>query len=219
MREEKSGIVEAGKAVVVSNIKLWIFLWILLIAWLASAGVRQRKELRLQQGISRQVLRFHVLANSDEDADQAVKLQVRDGVLEWLEQELTPEEQERLELMSERVEELLPEIEQKASEILRANGFSYGARAELGCSYFPEKTYGNCTFPAGTYTALRIMLGKAKGHNWWCILFPKLCFLDCVHAVLPQESDKQLQSVLTEEEYESLFDPAEDEYKICFRYF
>ncbi|MDO5345101.1 MAG: stage II sporulation protein R [Lachnospiraceae bacterium] len=219
MKKENSGMTGRWKTLFVSNIKLWIFLAILLIAWGISAGVRREKDFRLQQGISRQVLRFHVLANSDEDADQAVKLQVRDGVLDWLEQKLTAEEQDRLELMSERVEELLPDIEQKASEILRENGFSYGVRAELGSSRFPEKTYGNCTFPAGTYTALRIMLGEAKGHNWWCILFPKLCFLDCVHAVLPQESEKQLQNVLTEEEYESLFDPAEDTYKISFRYF
>lgn len=221
MKEKKEASEKAGRwaGVFVSHIKLWIFLWILILAWLISMGVRAGKEALLQQGISRQVLRFHVLANSDESEDQAVKLKVRDGVLDWLEQELTPQEQENLDLMTRRVAELLPAVEQKACEILEENGFSYGVKAELGVSRFPEKTYGNCTFPAGNYTALRILLGKARGQNWWCILFPKLCFLDCVHAVLPQESERQLQNVLTEEEYESLFDPAEDEYQICFRYF
>lgn len=222
MRRTRGGFIlntKGWKAVFASDIKLWIFLLILAAAWMLSAGVRQIRAFQLQQGISRQVLRFHVLANSDEAADQKVKLQVRDGVLEWLEQQLNQEEQEDLDRMLERVEELLPDIEQKADEILQANGFSYVAKAKLGVSRFPEKTYGDCTFPAGKYTALQIMLGKARGQNWWCILFPRLCFLDCVHAVLPGESEDQLRNVLTEEEYESLFDPAKDEYKICFRYF
>ena len=203
----------------VSHIKLWIFLAILVLAWMLSAGIRAGRDARLQRGISSRVLRFHVLANSDGEKDQAVKLKVRDGVLDWLEQELTPQEQNHLDLMSQRVAELLPAIEQKAYEILEEDGVSYGVKAELGVSRFPEKTYGDCTVPAGNYTALRLLLGKAEGRNWWCVLFPRLCFLDCVHAVLPQESERQLQNVLTEEEYESLFDPGKDEYKICFRYF
>ena len=203
----------------IRNVKLWMFAGLLAAAWLVSAGCRQARAAALQKGISREVLRFHILANSDSREDQAVKLQVRDGVLTWLDETLTEEEQEDLEQMEKRLEELLPQIEKQAEAVLRKNGFDYGVSAKLGTSRFPERAYGNCTFPAGTYTALRIELGEARGHNWWCILFPKLCFLDCVHAVLPEESDSRLQSVLTEEEYESLFDPAEDEYRIAFRYF
>ena len=202
-----------------SHIKIWCFLGIMLIAWGASALTQKAQASRLQQGISRAVLRFHVLANSDEEEDQAVKLKVRDGVLEWLEGALTEEELNDLELMEKRIKELLPQIAEEASQILRQNGMDYEARAELGESLFPEKTYGNCTFPAGRYTALRILLGEAGGKNWWCVLFPRLCFLDCVHAVVPEESQEQLQNVLTEEEYESLFDPSEDSYRISFRYF
>ena len=210
---------EKGKVRLFFLLKAGCFAAILFLAWLLSGFMRQAEAARLQQGISREVLRFHVLANSDSPEDQAVKLQVRDGVLEWLEGELTEEEMGDLALMEKKIGELLPQIQSLSDRIVKENGMDYEARAQLGESLFPRKTYGNCTFPAGPYTALRLLLGKAEGQNWWCVLFPRLCFLDCVHAVVPEESQKQLQNVLTEEEYESLFDPMEDDYRIGFRYF
>lgn len=210
---------EKGKVRLFFLLKAGCFAAILFLAWLLSGFMRQAEAARLQQGISREVLRFHVLANSDSPEDQAVKLQVRDGVLEWLEGELTEEEMGDLALMEKKIGELLPQIQSLSDRIVKENGMDYEARAQLGESLFPRKTYGNCTFPAGPYTALRLLLGKAEGQNWWCVLFPRLCFLDCVHAVVPEESQKQLQNVLTEEEYESLFDPMKDDYRIGFRYF
>ena len=68
--------------------------------------------------------------------------------------------------------------------------------------YFPDKTYGDVTFPRGYYDALRIEIGKAEGENWWCVLYPNLCFLDSVHAVVPEEGKDKLKNVLDEEEYE-----------------
>ena len=179
-------------------VKGLLLLVLLVLSWILSVGIPHAQAAMLQKGISREVLRFHVLANSDSLADQEVKLKVRDDVLRWLEQELTEEEQGDLVLMEQKI-----------------NKFT----ASLSRDYFPEKTYGDCTFPAGIYTALRICLGEAQGQNWWCVLFPRLCFMDCVHAVLPEQSQEELKNVLTEEEYESLFDPAKDEYRICFRYF
>ena len=210
---------EKGKVRLFFLLKAGCFAAILFLAWLLSGFMRQAEAARLQQGISREVLRFHVLANSDSPEDQAAKLQVRDGVLEWLEGELTEEEMGDLALMEKKIGELLPQIQSLSDRIVKENGMDYEARAQLGESLFPRKTYGNCTFPAGPYTALRLLLGKAEGQNWWCVLFPRLCFLDCVHAVVPEESQKQLQNVLTEEEYESLFDPMKDDYRIGFRYF
>lgn len=201
------------------HIKLWVFLILLAAAWIVSSGIRQARAAALQRGIGSQVLRFHVLANSDSHEDQQTKLLVRDGILAWLETQLSREEQNDLALMEERVEALLPEIQEYANGILKERDCTYTARAVLEETYFPRKTYGDCTFPPGNYQALRILLGEAKGQNWWCVLFPRLCFLDCVHAVLPKQSQSQLKQVLTEEEYESLFDPGEDEYRITFRYF
>lgn len=90
----------------------------------------------------------------------------------------------------------------------------YPVHAELTECYFPRKSYGDCTFPAGRYEALRICIGKAEGKNWWCVLFPNLCFVDSIHAVVPEEQKKELKNVLTEEEYESLFDWKHSEFKI-----
>ncbi|MFQ9153616.1 MAG: stage II sporulation protein R [Blautia sp.] len=87
----------------------------------------------------------------------------------------------------------------------KKNGGKGDSRA--GQYPFSGKTYGDCTFPAGNYDALRICIGEAKGKNWWCVLFPSLCFVDTVHGIVPAESRQLLQKVLTEEEYESLFTP------------
>ncbi len=73
--------------------------------------------------------------------------------------------------------------------------------AEVVRCEFPDKTYGDITFPAGWYDALRIKIGKAQGHNWWCVLYPNLCFMDSVHAIVPKEGKEELRSVLTDEEY------------------
>lgn len=217
---------------ILKHSKLWSFVLLLLAAWIISSGMERARADALQKSISGKVLRFHVLANSDRDADQQIKLAVRDEVLRWLEIQLAEAgyedketgskysaKQMELEGVEKQIEKLLPKIEQTSERILKRAGFTYGARAELKEVYFPKRTYGNYTFPEGNYKALRILLGEAGGENWWCVLFPKLCFLDCVHAVFPEESQEQLRGILTEEEYESLFDPQKDAYRICFKYF
>lgn len=228
MEEKKHPIKEH----ILKHSKLWSFVLLLLAAWIISSGMESARADSLQESISKKVLRFHVLANSDRDADQQIKLEVRDEVLRWLETQLPAAvyeygetehkhsvKQMEVEEIEKRIVELLPQIEQKSEQILKRGGFAYGARAELKEVHFPERTYGACTFPEGNYKALRILLGEAGGENWWCVLFPKLCFLDCVHAVFPEESQEQLKGILTEEEYESLFDPRKDTYRIGFKYF
>lgn len=119
------------------------------------------------------VVRLHILANSDSETDQKVKLQVRDGLL-----------QKNTELLSAGVnkENVLPyfeqnreELENTAKEILRKNGFSYNAEIKLCNEYYTTRRYGELTFPAGVYTSLKVVLGEGKGHNWWCVMFPPLC--------------------------------------------
>lgn len=169
----------------------------------------------LQQGIAESVLRFHVLANSDSEEDQKVKYMVRDQVLSWLSEQMGEcGKEEEMEFLSGH----LTEIEQVADQVLVENGFSYRSEARLEDCYFPERTYGDCTFPAGWYEALRICLGEAKGHNWWCVLYPRLCFSDCLHAVVEEDQMEELEKVLTVEEYESLLgDPKQ--WRFSFRWF
>lgn len=120
--------------------------------------------------------------------------------------------------MKEFLQNNLREIERVSDQVLAEQGMPYRAEAALETVWFPDRTYGDCTFPAGWYEALRIKLGKADGHNWWCVLYPKLCFSDSVHAVVEEDQMKKLEEVLTVEEYEELLKkPAK--WKISFRWF
>lgn len=163
------------------------------------AQMRQ-KEAEMQKELAQEVLRFHVLANSDSDEDQALKLEVRDDVLAYMEEEL--QGKDSLEETKDWASSHEVELEERSEKKIREEGYDYSVHAEVTTCEFPEKTYGDVTFPAGTYEALRIEIGEAKGHNWWCCLYPNLCFIDATNAVLPEKGKEELKSVLTEDEYE-----------------
>lgn len=173
----------------------------------------------LQQGIAREVLRFQVLANDDSEDDQRVKLQVRDAVLSWVEKEMeeAPREPAGKDQVLSFLDAHLQDIQQMAEQVLDKNGFSYGASVAVERAFYPELSYGGCTFPAGWYQVLRIRLGEARGHNWWCLFYPRLCFADCLQAVSEEEQREGLKSVLTAEEYETLLRSPKD-WKISFRW-
>lgn len=120
-----------------------------------------------------EVLRLHIPANSDSAEDQAVKLALRDYILEEYSDELSACGD--LATAEKTAASLLPEIEEKCTAFLHENGFSYGARAELTTMYFTTREYDRLILPAGEYRALRITLGSGEGHNWWCVIFPQLC--------------------------------------------
>ncbi|HMM05350.1 MAG TPA: stage II sporulation protein R [Clostridiales bacterium] len=122
------------------------------------------------------LIRFHVIANSDSVCDQAVKLKVRDAVLEQVNDALSKaaSKEEAAAILSSKSDAIID----TANAVLTAEGFSYTATAKLGTSVFPTKTYGSITLPAGKYNAYRIILGEGKGKNWWCVLYPPLCFVD-----------------------------------------
>lgn len=165
---------------------------------------------RVQQGVASKVLRFHVLANSDSVGDQALKLKVRDRIIRDF-GDIFQNEQD-MAGMEKEVRKKLPQILAAAQDEIFKNGSDYGVRASIGPVAFPTKTYGSVAFPAGTYRALRIEIGEGKGQNWWCVLFPPLCFVDETKAQMPEESKEMLKSVLSEEEY-ALVTAFEDEGK------
>ena len=117
-------------------------------------------------------LRLHVIANSDSDADQRAKLLVRDELLRKYSSQLRATDKDSAE---DAVRALLGEIERTANETLRKNGCGCTATAELVRMYFDEREYDGFTMPAGMYDALRVKIGAAEGHNWWCVMFPPLC--------------------------------------------
>lgn len=189
---------------------------VLAAAFLMHTAVAEAHRTLLQQGIAEEVLRFHVLANSDSEEDQRVKYLVRDEVLAWLLEELEGEADKAA--MLSFLTGHLSEVEQVADRVLEKEGAAYRAAASVETCYFPDRTYGACTFPAGWYQALRICLGEAGGRNWWCVLYPKLCFSDCLHAVVEEGELQQLEEVLTVEEYESLLQSPK-KWKFNFRWF
>lgn len=129
--------------------------------------------LRTQAALSQKVVRLHVLANSDSETDQALKLKVRDRILvqttELLEQSENRQEAEL------KLQQALPELERLAAEEIAANGYSYTVRVQLETTWFPTKEYDGFALPAGNYLALRILIGAGRGQNWWCVVFPPLC--------------------------------------------
>ena len=157
---------------------------------------------RAGQELSREVLRFHVLADSDSPEDQQRKLEVKEALLAYMEEAMPLDAD--LEETCSWVRENLDSLEQSAEKRLREDGCSDPVRAELVRDYFPEKTYGDVTFPAGEYTALRILIGAGQGHNWWCCLYPSLCFTDAVTAHVPEEEKEELGRVLGEDEYDMI---------------
>ena len=167
----------------------------------------------LQPSIADKVLRFHVLANSNSPEDQAVKLKVRDAVGTYLEPLL--ENSQTKESCKSIVSENLEQIVEIANETLLENGYDYGATAQISSTDFPEKTYGSYTFPSGTYDALNITLGRGGGHNWWCVLYPNMCFRGSVYEVVDTDSEKTLRKVLSPEEYEAVIKSGN--YKIRFK--
>ncbi len=190
---------------------------VVLFAFVLNLGVAAAHQSILQQGIAEEVLRFHVLANSDSDRDQEIKYMVRDAVLEWMQEDMGNETTDK-QAVEAFLASHLADIEGIAEEVLQSQNADYHAKASLTTCYFPDRTYGDCTFPAGWYKALRISLGEARGHNWWCVLYPALCFSDCLHAVVEEDGKEELKHVLSAEEYDSLL-RSPKKWKISFRWF
>lgn len=172
-----------------------IFISIIVTSFIADA-----KRNEMQQELAREVFRFHVLANSDSKEDQALKMEVKEAIISYMEEELP--ESDSVETTKKWANQNLKKIEEVAKEIVKREGYTYSIHAEVTTCDFPDKTYGDITFPAGEYEALRVEIGEAKGQNWWCVLFPNLCFIDAVHAVVPDKGKEELKEVLEEDTYE-----------------
>ncbi|WP_294362954.1 stage II sporulation protein R [uncultured Clostridium sp.] len=133
------------------------------------------KEL-VYEDIANEIIRFHVIANSNTDEDQALKLKVRDKAIEFVSNSL--KESNSLEESRKFIIENKSNIESIAKSVIIENGYDYNVTSSLSRENFPDKIYGDVVFPQGEYEAYRILIGEAKGENWWCVMFPPLCFVD-----------------------------------------
>ena len=176
------------------------------------SGLTHKENDDLQKKIADKILRFHVIANSDSDGDQALKLKVKDAVVEFMKPLLS--NCDDVHKSKEIVKAYESHILSVAQNVIRENGYNYDVHINYENCYFPAKKYGDISFPPGNYDAIRIYIGKHQGKNWWCVLYPPL--VDCVNSVVPDESKEQLECVLGYDDYRRLIygcDDVEVEYQ------
>ena len=164
--------------------------------------------------LSNSLFRLHVIANSNSKEDQNLKYLVRDELISYMNtlcSNVSSKEQ-AIAIANEH----LDDFQKIANDVIFQNGFNYSARVQIGNFAFPTKTYGDISLPAGYYDALKVELGKAEGKNWWCVMFPSLCFVDINNGIVPEESKEELQSSLLEEDY-NLISANNSEYKLKFK--
>ena len=160
------------------------------------------KVARTQESLAKEVFRFHVLANSDSDEDQQLKMEVKGLVISYVNENLggnATKEKTAGWLMEHK-----DGIEEMARTYILSQGKDYPVKLELARDYFPTKAYGDMVFPCGTYDAARITIGSGRGHNWCCVLYPPLCYTDSMNAVVPERSKETLKSLIPDEDYEAL---------------
>ena len=157
------------------------------------------------------LIRFHVIANSDSDKDQKLKLKVRDEVISYLQPKL--ENSNSIEESEKIIKNDYKTLENISKKVISKNGYNYIVKVGLEYSNFPAKQYSSVVLPAGKYKALRIIIGEGKGKNWWCVMFPPLCFIDDQNGIIDEKTDKKLKEVLTEEEYDLIMAKNKNEVK------
>lgn len=155
------------------------------------------------ENISEKLIRFHVLANSNTDVDQELKMKVKDEVLKYISPML--EKSESLEESREILKKEDKNIINIAEEFIKKEGFNYSVETTLTRENFPVKEYGNIVLPQGEYEAYRILIGNGQGENWWCVMFPPLCFVDITKGqVSYDKTDKQMKEILSEKEFKAV---------------
>ncbi len=183
---------------------LWLFVGaFLIIAGLALYSASVMKDLK------ENIVRLHVVADSNDEEAQALKLKVRDSVAQYTAELLkdveSAEESYRILQMN------MDKIQEIAQDRARAEGCSLSVTAQIGDFEFPVKSYGNITLPTGNYNAVRVTIGEGQGQNWWCVLFPPLCFVDAEATAVSASGRAQLQENLSEETYAVIENPPESE--------
>ncbi len=171
------------------SILLFSFVFITISSYAAS----------ISTDLSNNFFRLHILANSDSEEDQALKLKVRDKIIEYMDT-LTYDGLSKEEAIN-LTQNHLDDFKKIAEETIQKEGFNYEVSLKIDNFYFPTKVYGNISLPAGYYDGLKIEIGEAKGQNWWCSLFPPLCFVDISSGVIDEESEETLKTNLSEEDF------------------
>lgn len=169
----------------------------------------------VSKNISNSVFRLHVIANSDSNEDQQLKYIVRDNLIQYmntLTENITSKEA-AIEIAKEHKQDFYD----IAVKTIRENGYNYDVKIDIGNSYFPTKYYGDISLPAGYYDALKVEIGESAGQNWWCVMFPPLCFVDMSTGIVPDESKQTIKENLPDEEYALISDSNNNNIKFKFK--
>lgn len=187
--------ITSKKASNIIKISIALVLLVVLVLWMVSYTYAED----VNAGLSQNLVRLHVIANSDSSSDQALKLKVRDAIIDLMKDKLAASKD-----ISETrtiINDNLKNIEEVSKAVIKQNNSDYSVKATLGNYAFPTKTYGDIALPAGEYQALRVVIGEGVGANWWCVLFPPLCFVDATHGAIPDSVKQDLKTSLSTEEY------------------
>lgn len=190
----------------ISNIKRLLLLLLLLFIYTFICAFSYVNA--VSTDIQESVFRLHVIANSDSEEDQNLKYIVRDKVLDYI-NSISGNENSKEDVIN-IAKANINEIKKIAENAIKENGYNYSVKLNIGNFSFPTKTYGDISFPSGFYDALKIEIGEAKGQNWWCVMFPPLCFIDVTSGVVPNESKEVIKENLSEEEYKLLSENRSD---------
>lgn len=169
----------------------------------------------VSNNLSEAVFRLHVLANSNSEEDQALKLKVRDNLINYMNTICSncSTKEDAILIANEHKSD----FQKIAEETIAENGYDYEVKININNFYFPTKNYGDISLPAGYYDALRVEIGEAKGKNWWCVMFPSLCFIDVSSGIVDEEAKENLQENLDNESYNIISEKENTETKFKFK--
>lgn len=202
------------------SIAAWCIMALCAVIFFTYDGQHRRTAEQLQQEIAGEIIRFHVRANSDSPEDQQLKMQVKQELVEYIGELLNGvgDKEEARKILTDNIEN----IENAAKGVINEQKKEYNVKAYFENSYFPVKVYADMTFPQGIYEAFRVDIGAAEGKNWWCVLYPGLCFVDAGYGVMSSDAKGELEAVLDEDELELLYenkDGSRREYVCEFKIF
>lgn len=195
-----------------NNFKRFFLIFLLLIFFIFFSIFSYAKT--VSTDLENNIFRLHILANSNSIEDQSLKLKIRDNIINYLENLCIncSSKSEYISIIEKNIENLKAITTQAIIE----NGYNYSINIEIGNFYFPTKHYGNISYPAGFYDGLKIKIGEAEGQNWWCSLFPPLCFTDISSGIIDDNTRKNLENNISSEEF-NIISSNNTIYKIKFK--
>jgi len=189
-----------------SKIKRFFILFLLLIIYIIISAFFYTNA--VCSNIADNVFRLHVIANSDSPEDQNLKYIVRDSIINYI-NSMCPNAKNKDEVIS-FANSNIEKLTEIANKTILDNGFNYTATVKLGNFAFPTKEYGDISLPPGLYDALKVEIGNADGQNWWCVMFPPLCFVDVTSGIVPEESKIVMEENLSKEEYKLISESSKE---------